>query len=274
MRAATPLLLALLLVTPVAGGAQTIEGRVLEYGTDEPLADVDVYLLADPDRKVALAFTDSTGLFRIAAPSAGSWRVGAELIGYGAVRSEPLDLADEATVQVEIRMAIEPVEIEDAVVVVAPRSLSPELDAFWKRVRRGERTGFGDFIYGESLERSTLYPSDAVRMIAGVRVVPGRMGEGQRIVMRGGCIPLIYLDGMELNRMRRGESLDNYVSLSDIEGIEVYRGAEQPGGAYFDQSGCGLVLVWTKRGEPDGRAFSWTRLALGAALILGVLFVR
>lgn len=274
MRATTPILLALTLALPAPGVAQIVEGRVVQYDTEEPLRGADVFLLGEDDQKVALTFSDSTGLFRLAAPAVGTWRVGAELIGYGAVRSEPLNIGEEATVQVEIRMAIDPVEIEDPVVVVAARGGSPELAAFWKRVERGERTGFGNFVYGEELERSTLYASDAVRLIPGVRVVPRGLGQGQLIVMRGGCIPSIYVDGMQLNRMRRGESLDLYVSLSDIEGIEVYRGAEQPGGVYYDQTGCGLVLVWTKRGDPNGPAFSWTRLAVGAALFLGILLLR
>ena len=148
-----------------------------------------------------------------------------------------------------VRMTVDPVQLDEPLIVVVPRGYgSPDLEEFWKRVERGERSGFGDYLYGEALERGTLYASDVLRSVPGVRVASGRIGDGQLVLMRGGCIPAIYIDGTMVNRARRGDSLDMWVNLLDIEGIEVYKGAEQPGGRYFDHSGCGLVLIWTKRG--------------------------
>lgn len=277
MRTSAQLLAFLLLATiPSAGGAQAFQGRVFDGESDLPLNAVDIFLLDSADVRVAVTFTDTAGLFRLSAPGPGAWRIGAELLGHGPVRSELLEIGEDETKEVEIRMAVAPIEIEEPVVVVATRRRgSPDLEAFWRRVERGEASGFGDFIYGPELERASMYPSDVLRGIPGVYIVTHRTGFGQVVMMRGGCEPALYVDGTQLNRMRRGESLDAYVSLVDIEGIEVYKGSEGPGGRYYDQSGCGLVMVWTRRGEPGpGGPFQWRRFIIGTALILGVFLMR
>jgi hypothetical protein len=268
--------LLLLALLPVAATAQVVEGRVLEHGTDTPLEGADIVLLSpEEDRRVALTFSDSAGLFRIAAPAPGAWRIAARLIGRGEAVSEPLELAEDETVRIEIRMAVAPVAIEEPIVVVAERgSGSPELEAFWNRVERGERTGFGHFIYGEDLELTSYYASDLLRSVPGVTVRPGTYG--QIVRMRGGCVPAIYLDGTQVNRHNRLDSLDQWVSMIDIEGIEVYRGPYGPARFTANRGGtCGLVLIWTKRGQADGDGkFGWKRLFVGLGLIFGIFLLR
>lgn len=112
-------------------------------------------------------------------------------------------------------------------------------------------------------------------MIPGVSVtsLPGR--NDQVIRMRRGCIPAVYVDGSRINRTTPNESLDAHVNLASVELVEVYRGTQQPGGSQFDQNGCGLVLIWTKRVSSDpGPALSWRRLAAAAGLVLLLFVVR
>lgn len=269
-------------VAPPPLAAQSVAGRVLDPEAGTPLSGVSLRLLDDRDRTGIATLSSDSGHFHLTAPRAGAWRIDARLLGYGGVTSAPLDLSADDTVAVEIRMAVAPVIIEEPVIVLGSRSSrSPVLTSFDRRRRWGERTGFGRFIYGRALElRSAGRATDLLRGIAGVRVSGGDVGSGQIVQMRGGCVPAIFVDGSQINLGGQGtgfgqmESLDSYVDVGSIQGIEVYHGAYQPGGPYVDRSGCGLVLVWTKRGEydPDAR-FSWVRLLIGMGLVLGVVLL-
>lgn len=279
---ALPVLLAVgsLVVGPAAAtplAAQTIEGRVFEPEEGTPLPGVHLRLLGLEDRPVASTFSDDSGHFHIRAPGPGAWRLAADLLGYGSAVSDSIALSEDELVRVEIRMAVDPIRIDDPIVVVGEAPfVAPDIAEFNRRRDRGEKTGIGHFIYGEELERSIAGPpTDLLRMVPGVRVSrPGR-GGGQVIHMRGGCVPAVYIDGSQINRFSRGESLDSYVDVFSIEGIEVYKGAQQPGGHFFDRSGCGLVLVWTRRGEYDGESpFSWIRLAAGVGLLMALFLLR
>lgn len=279
---ALPALLAVgsLLIGPAAAtplAAQTIEGRVFEPEEGTPLPGVHLRLLGLEDRPVASTFSDDSGHFHIRAPGPGAWRLAADLLGYGSAVSDSIALSEDELVRVEIRMGVDPIRIEDPIVVVGKAPfVAPDIADFNRRRDRGEKTGIGHFIYGEELERSVAgSPSDLLRMVPGVRISrPGR-GGGQIIHMRGGCVPAVFIDGSQINRFSRGESLDSYVDVFSIEGIEVYRGPQQPAGRFFDRSGCGLVLVWTRRGEYDGESpFSWIRLAAGLGLVLGLFLLR
>lgn len=119
-----------------------------------------------------------------------------------------------------------------------------------------------------------MRPSDVLRMVPGIQTAPGGRGTGQILRMRAGCIPAVYLDGMHLNRVNWRESLDPYVNTSEIEGIEVYRGSENPDG-FFDANGCGLILVWTRNASTGAESAStWSRFAVGLGLIVGLLLLR
>lgn len=260
------------LASPAAG--QTVVGQAVDAETGTPLRGVHVRLLAGDEETVGATFSDEEGRFRLTAPRPGTWRITAELLGRATSTSAPLELETGETVTVEIRMGVDPVEIGEAVVVsAAPRRPDPDVHGFHQRRRRGERTGFGHFIHGEDLERSiTARPTDILRRVAGVRLT-SNTGFGQIIRMRGGCIPAIYIDGMQINHNSRGESLDSYVTVHDLDGIEVYRGMQAPA-QYIDLAGCGVVLVWTKRGGEADRPFSWTRFLVGIGLVLGLILLR
>lgn len=253
--------------------AQTVVGQVIDPEAG-PLDGVHLRLLDADDRAAATAFSDDGGRFHLAAPEPGRWRIGAQLLGYGPVVSDSLLLTADDTVQVEIRMAVDPVTIDEPVVVIgAPARMSPDIEDFHRRREWGEKSGLGHFIHGDEIElRGAGRPTDLLRRIPGVNVASGRTGSGQIVRMRGRCIPAIYVDGSHINNFSAGESLDTYVAVQSIEGVEVYRGSQQPAGRFVDRSGCGLVLVWTKRGQYDpGATFSWARLLIGVGLLGGLI---
>ncbi len=82
---------------------------------------------------------------------------------------------------------------------------------------------------------------------------------------------LLYVDGRELRYGR----LDEYLSVTEIEGIEVYRGRAAPS-TYRGTWGCGAILVWRRPQPQPEFAFDWGRslmflgIAGAATLVLTV----
>lgn len=267
-------LLGVILALPVVPvHAQTITGVVLDVTTDRPLQNVQLIAL-DPDgASVDEALSNERGRFRLDLPGPGSYALSGTLIGYSTITSELLEFG-EGDVTVEIRMNMEALTLDPIIVRGRARALG-QVDRFYERMERRGRSGFGHFISREDIEgRAALVPTDLLRMAPGVRVVPARFGSGAGLRMSGGCIPAIYVDGMRINRPPvTGTSLDDMINTMDIEGIEVYRGASSQVEGYHDPRGCGLVLVWSRRGAADGGPFSWTKLFIGLTLVGGLLLL-
>ena len=231
-----------LAATLVAAGAraQVVHGRVVESAADAPVATAAVRLLAD-SVEVDAAFTDSTGSFTVQAADAGSFRLSADRLGYRAATSRPFALRDGDTLRVLFRLAPDTVLLQP-LQVVSRRRLTQRLRDFYARVDRGP----GRFVTREELERRhPVNTTDLFFNIPGIRVVPSRRGAGNGVRGRGGCVPVVFIDGMRV--VNGADEVDMWIPPMDLEGIEVYHGPETPveytgpGGA-----ACGAVLFWTR----------------------------
>lgn len=262
-------LLAGLLLAILAGplGAQTITGVVLDDATGRPLQNVELFLLDEAGDSVSQTLSGERGGFRLELPGAGAYALSGTLLGYATLTSAVLDF-EEDDVTVEIRMNMEALTLDPIVVTGRAARRTGQLSGFYDRMEGNGRGGFGHFISREDIERRhPLRPTDLLRMAPGVRVTPGRMGRGAGLRMTGGCIPAIYVDGMMINRPPAGgTSLDEMITAGDLEGIEVYRGAVSQVNGYYDPAGCGLILVWSRRGQEGGGPFSWKKLFVGLGL--------
>jgi hypothetical protein len=83
---------------------------------------------------------------------------------------------------------------------------------------------------------------DALRTIQGVRV---DCAEVDCIIhmtrATAGCYPTFYVDG------RLAHSFATSTPMSDVQGIEVYRGAaEMPGEFTGAGAMCGVIVIWTR----------------------------
>lgn len=107
------ILIALLLAAPSA--AQSVEGRVTESQTLQPVAGAQVSLLDAQGAAVAGAVTDAEGAFLLRAPAAGEYRLRAERVGLRTTLTRAVPLTAGETVGVEVRMAAEPVVLDPAV---------------------------------------------------------------------------------------------------------------------------------------------------------------
>ena len=277
-RSGWPLVLALgAWLTTGPASAQEAVGRVVDHATGAGVAGARVALL-DPteDRSAAATLSDSAGRFHLDVPYAGSWVLTAEMLGYGEVVSEPVVVTPDERVELEIRMAVRPIPVEPVAVVSRAPHVSADIQAFYARVQQGRQTGVGDYITRGEIERTAASePSDLIRQLPGVRVVTPNGHTGTPTVVRfsRGCVPAIYVDGSQVNQYRIRDTLDEFVVVSNIEGIEVYRGVGHKVGGFYDDRGCGLILVWTRHGTREGPEFTWSRFLMGASLVLGVLLL-
>ena len=92
------------------------------------------------------------------------------------------------------------------------------------------REGNGYFFNREEIEDKTpVRFSDILRGVPGLRVTPdphffGNTVEAVRSTGFGTCNPVLYMDGMLMDRTVR---LDNVVNWRQVDGVEVYVGPAQ-----------------------------------------------
>jgi hypothetical protein len=251
--------------------AQTVSGIVTEAQTGQPVEGAEITLIDANEEVQARTMTAADGRFAAAVPHPGRWFLRVERVGYAALTSDPLEIKPAEWLLLEVTLDARAVPLEP-IVVAARRSIySPEVQRFYNRRDISHRSGLGYFVVRADIERTNPFrPTDLLRTAPGIRVVRGPAGRGQGLRMSSGCIPAIYIDGMHINRMNIHDSLDDYVTVMDIEGVEVYRGPSSQLANLHDPSGCGLVLVWTRGGyhDPDSK-FQW-RTILGALGILAL----
>ncbi len=83
-------------------------------------------------------------------------------------------------------------------------------------------------------------------------------------INRSGCAPHVYLDGVRVTHLPRSGADPrvrdnpaeeaaralNMVDPSTLAAVEIYRGpAEIPGEFIDSDSKCGIILLWTRRGD-------------------------
>lgn len=267
----------LLAFTGLAGpaAAQEVVGIVCEWDSGVGIAGVEVVLLDTAGVAESRAITDAEGRFVIPATRSGAFTLSFFRIGYQAFTSEPIDILTGERLVAEIRLGVEAVPLDALIVSGRARQHPPDIEAFYQRLEFGRRSSDGYFISRADMESThPARTTDLLRSVNGVQVVHRRGGRDTVVLMRGGCVPAIYIDGSHINRVDTQLSLDDYVAPSSIEGIEVYRGAGRAVGHFHDPRGCGLILVWTLRGvRGDSGPVRWKTMAAVLVALLGLLFI-
>jgi hypothetical protein len=274
-------LLALAALTGPAG-AQVVKGRVVLAGTDRPIAEAAVHLIAADGARLATSTSDTAGNFRISAPRLGMFRLRAEHIGMTTVESGPFQVNVSQAVEVELRMATSVVPLEPLTVTARSALDIGFLSGYFQRVQRHELMRTGHIFTRDRIEaRMALDVADLLRDVPSISVVdvPGRLPSIMFRSNRGECVPKVYLDGMRQNRGGAAGSaavVDEVVRPYDLEGVEVYRGISEVPAEFYDEGHCGVILLWTRRDTDGGRPTNFRRilLGLGALMAMGALLMR
>jgi hypothetical protein len=111
-----------------AAAAQSVQGRVVELGNEEPIAGALVALLDSAGREVARGATSPSGGFVLTAGGAGGYHIVIRQIGQQPWRSAPFALAAGAAYPVTFRVEVRPYEL-------------PTLTVEARRSRCGARPG-------------------------------------------------------------------------------------------------------------------------------------
>jgi hypothetical protein len=138
--------------------------------------------------------------------------------------------------------------------------------------RRGQ--GFGWFIDRAEIERrNPVVLSDIVRPVPGVSIAPPSPHHGRGVViMRGGCAADVFVDG---TRMVPPFAIDDFLSVGDLEAVEIYRSGLAPPEFQAANPACGSVVVWTQRGRSGAQPLNWPRVFLvsGVTALLLIVFL-
>jgi hypothetical protein len=239
-----------------AAATARIVGRVIDQESHRPISGAAIIIDGQ-----GRAVTDEAGWFTLNAVAAGEQQLRVDMIGYGS-RTESVNLRTGVTHELEITLAREAIEL--APIDVSIRSEFLEARGFYER----ERDGGGTHISRSDIERRrsrTL--TDILREVPSVRlydIEPGRrhvrLNRGAAVdvpafdprekFVFAGCEPDLYIDGQLFRERIPRDATEQKVTSWDvvateqIEGIEVYAGANAP---TQYQNPCGVVLVWTRR---------------------------
>jgi hypothetical protein len=233
------------LVVFAAGTARaqqgTLHGTVVD-SSGAPIPDAEVTIAS----LVRVTRTDSLGRLVFVGLARGSVEVASRHLGYRA-QSQQVEITGRPFDSVTFILAEQPVPLSE--VDVSATSANPFFRGFESRRERG----IGTFVTREQIDaQHTSTASDLFRTIPQVKLVRAGTGLGVRfpsnMSLRGRgsnmCAPMIWLDGQRVP----GMEIDD-LRATDIEGIEIYRGAATMP-AQFATPGlvqCGAIVVWTRR---------------------------
>ncbi len=251
---------ALAAATPSAHG-QTINGTLMEVETSQPISLGLIIMMTEAGDSITSTVTNGQGQFTVEADEPGSFVLVASAFGFKETAAGVFELGDDATMDVQFRIAAAPMPIEGILVSLQRPVLEHNLvrNGFVRRVTRG----LGRFITPAQIERSSARTAaDLLRGIPGVHITnPGGslasfQGDMVRMVSQNDyCAPTIYLDGARIApNMTTNTPLDALAPLGTIDAIEVYRRpSEVPIEYGMTSSGnaggrgpCGVLVIWTK----------------------------
>lgn len=230
-----------------------IVGRVVDRGNSRPVEAATVRL----EPLGVQAATRYDGRFSFQDLPSGEYTLHVRHLAYGEHETQVTVEADR-TVEVQMGVSEEPVEMEPLEVTVRHRYRPLERRGFYERMRWGAARG-GEFITPEIIQRRR--PSRVSHLfngLPGVRVAGGRIPYFPRNALctspsgRVSQPPTVWVDGIKID-IRESVHGINQFPVSSVRAIEVYKSAAELPARFGGIDGrCGAIVIWTKMG-PDRR---------------------
>jgi len=209
-------------------------GHIFDERTNQVL--IDVLIFVDSARRdVSIS---SQGRFVLSNLKAGPHRVEVRAIGYRPHILEMM-LVEGQVMERDFAMVFTGDRLPDVSVEARNSKLLPRFADFERR----RVNGMGTYITRDEIKsRGYTRMGDALRAVKGVRVDCGPVDCAIHMVRSiAGCGPSFYVDG------HLARSFAESTPITDVQGIEVYRGgAEAPGEFAGDGAMCGVIVIWTR----------------------------
>ncbi len=264
-----------------ASMGQTVNGRVTDESTGEPVAGARVSLRDMAGGEVSGAITNDLGLFELQGPASGEYGISVHHLAFAEYESTGLDLSEGELLEIEIRLGLEAIPLDPLVVLARRRPGGGRIADFEARRDSPSRTG-GYFVSEEDIERRIMTtPSNLVLEAPGAMVAPvgGAFGMDRNVITLPGqmgnrCLARVFVDGLQV-RQGGQQTVDDYLDTQNIGGVEVYpRHLTAP--VQYQSAlppKCGVVLFWTREGEVSSRGWGKKRIAIGTGLIAALLWL-
>ena len=235
-------------VAGAAGPAPAVHHTAVLKGTirkasGEPLTGAQVLVLGSS----AATEVTAGGTFQLDSLPGGTHMVEVRAIGFER-RRDAVDLDPNQPATLDVRMKQVATVLQELNVTAKPAAVT-EFD------QRRTRNNGGYYITSDDIEkRNTIQTEDLFRTVPGLSVIPSggfsyQVVSGRGVGMSGKlCSPDFFIDGMrtEVDPQIAGGIPAN---PSDIYGIEVYNSAMVAPAEYQTQGSCGVIVIWTKRGQ-------------------------
>lgn len=272
------LLLALLgLAASATPGSSQVLGRVIDQASRTGVPTAGVALVDSTGAVMGQVVSDANGRFIVPIGRPGTYSVQVVALGYVATPIDNLVYTGERTF-LEVTVAPAPIETEGLEVVVEQQEVHLVEAGFYQR----RRLSGGQFIGPEEIValRATR-SAHLMRRMSSVSIVEGRepvFNRTQGANPEGGtCLPNVWIDGMPIRTVNFQDRSNLQVGLGtnnatggnaaserlrsfgerfdliapppeQIAAIEAYPGgATVPAQWRTSSSGCGVIVVWTRR---------------------------
>ena len=233
-----------------------IVGRVTDRSSGRPVEAAALVLAGEDQQRLS----DGSGRFSFDDLSPGVYRLAVQHLAYETI-NQFINVPSDHTLEVNFELTADPIELAP-LVVTAVRNKRLEMRGFYDRKELGEKIANGVFVTREDLRRAnSLRVTHYLARLSGIRVdCTGSGNNNCTIRMTGGSPSLsrraewgcananVYIDGIRVIRDNQNlqDSIDNFVSPSDIAGIEVYRGPSEIPAEFGGSVGrCGAIVIWT-----------------------------
>jgi hypothetical protein len=219
-------------------GDGRLSGTVIAAAGGMPLAGAQISIIDGPQARA-----NEFGEWTLVDAPVGTRMLEVRALGYYPDHRRVDVVAGAAPV----RVALSTLQaVLDTVKILATR-LHNNRDSNGFNYRR--RSLAGNYVTPEDVaRRQPRVTSDLFSSLPSVRLDYER-GLGRNLSMRGAfgrCIPAIYIDDHYM-RYLSADDIDDWVRPDEIAGIEIYTDGTVPPQFQPGLSGCGSVVIWTKR---------------------------
>jgi hypothetical protein len=249
--------------------AQAVRGVILDDATRATVQGAVVVAVNPDGAAVATAVSDSTGRFFAILPHAGSFTLRVARIGYQELTVTLDDVPPGVQVEVEIALAVSAIALEPLRIIGRREFNAVLMRGYYDRAARRGNQSDSRFLMREELERMVVsQTTDYLRTVPAVQLRPVSLGGRNQypVFRRFGtqCEPAVYLNGNRIS----AQDIDTFVVPGTLEGIEIYNQGDEPA-AYWDRTGCGVILMWSQSHTRYGDRITWRRVLKFGGLLAG-----